>query len=70
MFEELQGFIERLNDYNKQEITEPLKKTMVDILGQLLVVLGVFTKRMKQSKIGNSFPCSSDKTSDDVRKQS
>ena len=70
MFEELKGFIGRLNVLNQQEITEPLKKIIVDILGQLLMVLRVFTKRMKQSKIGKNFPCSSDKMANNVRKRS
>ena len=70
MFEHLNGFIGRLNDCDKQGITEPLKKIIVDILGQLLVVLGVATKRMKQNRIGKRSQCSFIKTADSVRKQS
>ena len=69
MFEQLNGFIGRLNDYNRQEITESVKKILVDILGQLLVVLGVATKRMKQNRISKRSQCSLMKTADDVRKQ-
>ena len=39
MFEELKGFIGRLGVHNREEITESLKKVIVKILAQLLVVL-------------------------------
>ena len=42
----------------------PLKKIIVDILGQLLVVLGVATKWMKQNQLGKGFQSLSDKTAD------
>ena len=51
MFEEMKGFIGRLDVHNQAEITEALKKIIVEILAQLLVVLGVATKWMKQSRL-------------------
>ena len=64
MFEEIKGFMGRLNCHNQQEITEAIKKLIVDILGQLLMVLGVATKRMKQNRLGRRFQCSSDQKAD------
>lgn len=51
MFEEMKGFIGRLDVHSQVEITEALKKIIVEILAQLLVVLGVATKWMKQSRL-------------------
>ena len=54
MFEKLKGFMGRLDVYVQHEITDHLKKIIVSILAQVLVVLGVATKWMKQSRLGKS----------------
>ena len=66
MFEELKGFIGRLDVHNQVEITEALKKNIVEILAQLLVVLGVATKWMKQSRLSKNTHCSSDDIAHDT----
>ena len=52
MFRKVNSFIERLSVYIQQEITTPLRKIFVETLAQLLVVLGVATKSMKQNPLG------------------
>ena len=52
MFGKVNSFIERLSVYIQQEITTPLRKIFVETLAQLLVVLGVATKSMKQNPLG------------------
>ena len=69
MFEELKGFIGRLGVHNREEITESLKKVIVKILAQLLVVLGVATKWIKQSRPSKSLHCSLGSIADDVLAQ-
>ena len=69
MFEELKGFIGRLGVHNREEITELLKKVTVEILAQLLVVLGVATKWIKQSHPSKSLHCSLGSIADDVLAQ-
>ena len=54
MFEKLKGFMRRLDVYVQHEITDNLKRIIVGILAQVLVVLGVATKWMKQSRLGKS----------------
>ena len=65
MFEELKGFIGRLGVHNREEITESLKKVIVEILAQLLVVLGVATKWIKQSRPSKNSHCSLGSIADD-----
>ena len=48
MFEEIESFVGRLDVYIKHNITDKLKGIIVDILAQVLVVLGVATKWIKQ----------------------
>ena len=43
MFEEIKGFFGRLDVYIKHKMTDKLKGIIVDILAQVLVVLGVAT---------------------------
>ena len=57
MFEKLKGFMGRLDVYVQHEITDNLKRIIVGILAQVLVVLGVATKWMKQSRLGKSSYC-------------
>ena len=64
MFEKVKSFIERLSVYVQQDITTPLRQIIVETLAQLLVVLGVATKRMKQNRLGRRFQCSSDQKAD------
>ncbi|ETW83595.1 hypothetical protein HETIRDRAFT_312718 [Heterobasidion irregulare TC 32-1] len=51
MFEKLKGFMGRLDVYIKQNITGKLKGLIVDILAQVLVVLGVATKWINQNRL-------------------
>ena len=51
MFEKLKGFMGRLDVYIKQNITDKLKGLIVDILAQVLVVLGVATKWINQNRL-------------------
>ena len=55
MFEEIKGFVGRLDVYIKHKITDKLKGIIVDILAQVLVVLGVATKWTKQNRLGENF---------------
>ena len=52
MFEKLKGFMGRLEVYVQHKITDNLKKIIVGILAQVLVVLGVATKWMNQRRLG------------------
>ena len=55
MFEEIKGFVGCLDVYIKHKITDKLKGIIVDILAQVLVVLGVATKWTKQNCFGENF---------------
>ena len=55
MFEEIKGFVGRLDVYIKHKITDKLKGIIVDILAQVLVVLGVAMKWTKQNRFGENF---------------
>ena len=55
MFEEIKGFVGRLDVYIQQNITDKLKGVIVDILAQVLVVLGVATKWINQKRRSESF---------------
>ena len=65
MFEKLKGFMGRLDVYIKQNITEKLKGVIVDVLAQVLVVLGVATKRIKKTRFSKSIHYSLDSLADD-----
>ena len=54
MFEEIKGFVGRLDVYIKHNITDKLKGIIVDILAQVLVVLGVATKWIKQDRLSKN----------------
>ena len=66
MFEEMKGFIGRLDVHSQVEITEALKKIIVEILAQLLVVLGVATKWIKQNGASKSSHCLPDNGADGI----
>ena len=55
MFEEIKGFVGHLDVYIKHKITDKLKGIIVDILAQVLVVLGVAMKWTKQNRFGENF---------------
>ncbi|ETW83618.1 hypothetical protein HETIRDRAFT_102315 [Heterobasidion irregulare TC 32-1] len=54
-FEELKHFTGRLDILNQVEISKPLKKFIIEILAQLLVVLGVATKWINQNSATKYF---------------
>ena len=57
MFDDIKGFVERLDVYIKYNITDRLKGIVVDILAQVLVVLGVATKWITQNRLSKDFCC-------------
>ena len=64
VFEKLKGFMERLDVYIKQNITEKLEGIIVDVLAQVLVVLGVATKWIKNTRFSKIVHFSVDSVAD------
>ena len=62
LFEELRDPIGCLDVGVQQEITSHLKRFIVGVLAQLLVVLGVATKRRKQKWFSKSFHSTLDRS--------
>lgn len=53
MFQEMTTFLERFAVHLSQEISEPLKRIVIEILAQILKALGVVTKTIKKGQMGN-----------------
>lgn len=53
MLEEMQTFLGRFAVHLSWELTQPLREIIIEILGQLLVTIGVVIKTTRKGRIGN-----------------
>ena len=54
MFEYFHEFLARLEVHNKHEITDAVKKIIIEFLAQLLSIVGLATKLVKQGRFSES----------------
>ena len=54
MFEYFDEFLGRLEVHNKHKITDPVKKIIIEFLAQLLSVIGLTTKLIKEGRMSES----------------
>jgi hypothetical protein len=64
MFQRLENFLHRLRVHLYHDITPPVREIVVEILAQLLLIIGLATKLMKEGRVGETVkltpphPCS------------
>jgi hypothetical protein len=56
LFESIGNFVERLGIYTKIPLTPVMKKMVVKIIVELLSILAVATKEVKQGPLSKSIP--------------
>ena len=54
MFEYFDEFLGRLEVHNKHKIIDPVKKIIIEFLAQLLSIIGLATKLIKQGRFSES----------------